>query len=113
MIQRTAWACMLIATLLLAVSASASPTSRQRDDAVAALQPGSLESPGIGPQPPSGPVPNTGPGPGDDDMPNRGGIGTGGPVPTIGSTDGRNFWSTRGLAAWLRQHVVTIMRAWR
>ena len=112
MIRRTAWACVLIATLLV-VSASASPTSSRRDDAVAALQPGTVRGPSLGPQPPADPVPIQGSGPGDDDLPNRGGIGPGPVNPTIGSTDGRTFWSTRGLAAWLKQHVVTIMRAWR
>ena len=112
MIHRTAWACVLIATLLV-VSASASPTSSQREDAVTALQPGTVHGPSIGPPPPADPMPISGSGPGDDDLPNRGGIGPGPVQPTVGSTDGRMFWSTRGLAAWLKQHVVTIMRAWR
>jgi hypothetical protein len=61
------------------------------------------------------PVPNDGCDPGDDDTPNRDGVG-GVPTPsrdTISAAEGRKLSMMKDLSAWLQRHVMYILRAKR
>jgi hypothetical protein len=111
MIRRIFSACMLIATLLLALPASAASSSKSQDHAVS-LGPRSGLGARLAPAPIPDPLP-TGGNPGDDDTPNRDGTGPSPPTRDTVGSEGRNLWSMRDLAAWIRQHAVNIARVKR
>ena len=112
MIRRIVSACMLIATLLLALPASAASSSKSQDHAVSALGPRSGLGARLAPAPIPDPLP-TGGNPGDDDTPNRDGNGPSPPTRDTVGSESRNLWSMRDLAAWIRQHAVNIARVKR
>ncbi len=115
MAQRIRSAAMLICALLLVLPASVSMADEQRSEDNALL--GVKAPSGARIIPPPDLLPQNGTGePGDDDTPNRDGLGGLGP-PTRDTvtavSEGRKYWSMRDWVAWLRLHAFNVMRARR